>query len=294
MRSIFSVVMRTTTTRYFLISFYLSRSLRVTCIILRFFLMVLSVVCTIPIFFFFFFLLSFSYFLFLPFFLSICLSHNSLLYTRHYITALTFVTSIYGQSLMYIYIHICVCLLEDCFFPKLHVYMCKPYVLWNKMTNIRVDQHFFDRPTSVLPVRYYGEKKEEEAAFVENGENGFSFFSAVAITKKKMMMMMMMMMMTGTTKITVRSYHYKQEPTTNAAYIIYNGVMSDSQIIEQNSFLSPNKMDGWSDRWMSGLVWKKLHDSIYFIDVSNCNRQLKIKTTEKNYEYTYGHIIMTI
>jgi len=116
------------------------------------------------------------------------------------------------------------------------------------MTNIRVDQHFFDRPTSVLPVRYYGEKKEEEeeeAAFVENGENGFSFFSAVAITKKKMMMMMMM---TGTTKITVRSYHYKQEPTTNAAYIIYNGVMSDSQIIEQNSFLSPNKMDGWSDR----------------------------------------------
>jgi len=110
MRSIFSVVMRTTTTRYFLISFYLSRSLRVTCIILRFFLMVLSVVCTIPIFFFFFFffLLSFSYFLFLLFFLSICLSHNSLLYTRHYITALTFVTSIYGQSLMYIYTYMCV------------------------------------------------------------------------------------------------------------------------------------------------------------------------------------------
>ncbi len=123
--------MRTTTTRYFLISFYISSSLRVTCIILRFFLMVLAVVCTIPIFF-----LSPSLSVSLLF--CLCLSHNSLPCARHYITALTFVTSIYGRSLMCIYVRP----LEDCFFPKLHVYMCKPCVLWNEMTNIRVDQHF--------------------------------------------------------------------------------------------------------------------------------------------------------
>jgi hypothetical protein len=50
-------------------------------------------------------------------------------------------------------------------------------------------------------------------------------------------------MMMTTTKITVRSYHYKQEPTTNAAHIIYNGVMSDGQIINQNFPRLPNKMD---------------------------------------------------
>jgi hypothetical protein len=50
-------------------------------------------------------------------------------------------------------------------------------------------------------------------------------------------------MMMMTTKITVRSYHYKQKPTTNAAHIIYNGVMSDGQIINQNFLLLPNKMD---------------------------------------------------
>lgn len=117
--------MRTTTTRYFLISFYLSSSLRVTCIILRLFLMVLAVACTIPIF------LSLSLFSFSPsvsLLFCLCLSHNSLPCARHYITALTFVTRIYRRSLMCIYVRP----LEDCFFPKLHIHicMCKPCVLW--------------------------------------------------------------------------------------------------------------------------------------------------------------------
>jgi len=50
-------------------------------------------------------------------------------------------------------------------------------------------------------------------------------------------------MMMMTTEITIRSYHYKQEPTTNAAHIMYNGVMSDGQIINKNFPLLPNEMD---------------------------------------------------
>ena len=135
MRSIFNVVMRTTTTRYFLISFYLSPSLRVTCIILRFFFDGTS--CRLynshP------FLSlsrSLAYFLFPSSLFCFRLSHNSLPCARHYITALTFVTRIDGRSLMRVCVCVCmyVCIyvrsLEDCFFPKLlHVYMCKPCVL---------------------------------------------------------------------------------------------------------------------------------------------------------------------
>ena len=51
--------------------------------------------------------------------LSLCPSHNSLLYVYRYITALTFVTRTHKRSLMYMY----VCYLEDCFFLKLYIYI---------------------------------------------------------------------------------------------------------------------------------------------------------------------------
>lgn len=108
----------TTTTRYFLISFYLFPSLRVTCIILRFFFdgtscrlynshLSLSLA------------LSSSSSPSISLLFCLCLSHNSLPYARHYITALTFVTSIYRRSLVCIYVRP----LEDCFFPKLHIHI---------------------------------------------------------------------------------------------------------------------------------------------------------------------------
>lgn len=161
--------MRTTTTRYFLISFYLSPSLRVTCIILRFFFDGTS--CR---------LYNSHPFLSLSLSLARLLSISlfSLLFPS--LTQFSSVrTSLhhcadFRHSYRWAILDACVCVcmyvciyvrsLEDCFFPKLlHVYMCKPCVLWNEMTNIRVDQHFFDRLTFVsLSGKGEGDRKKRE------------------------------------------------------------------------------------------------------------------------------------
>ena len=125
------VMRRTTTTRYFLISFYLSPSLRVTCIILRFFLMVLAVVCTIPILFF--LSLSLPLARSLTFYFPFSLLFPSLTQFSSVRTSLHHCAD-FRHSHRWAILDVCVCVyvysLEDCFFPKLlHVYTRKPCVL---------------------------------------------------------------------------------------------------------------------------------------------------------------------
>ena len=86
----------------------------------------------------------------------------------------------------------------------------------------------------------------------------FFLLIEVAITR-------LMTTSTTTRKITARSYHQKQEPTTSAARIMRNEVMSDGQIIKPNFSVSLSKMD----EWVGGWVWKKPHESFYPISMGN-------------------------
>ncbi len=50
-------------------------------------------------------------------------------------------------------------------FPNYYMYICASHAFSEMMTNIRVDQYFFDRPTSVLQVlkkKKIGKKRERE------------------------------------------------------------------------------------------------------------------------------------
>ena len=152
------------------------------------------------------------------------------------------------SSLVYVgdpwWVCVCVCiLLERLFLSQI------AWIYVQSMASLKWDDKHSTRSTFFLidrrPFVEYSKKncqRGETPTGCRNGENGFAFFAEVAITR--------LMAMATTRKITARSYHQKQEPTTSAARIMRNEVMSDGQIIKPNFSVSLSQMDEGVGGWV--------------------------------------------